>query len=94
MSNVDLSDYAGLFIFGIFAINVVIAVLGYKMNGKESGTRRESNGKIPALFSLYILFGSHNLAYANYFLSKDADILFFCPYSLPGLRWFEVPAPH
>jgi hypothetical protein len=36
MPGVDLSDYAGLFIFGIFAINVVIAVLGYKMNGKES----------------------------------------------------------
>lgn len=36
MPNVDLSDYAGLFIFGIFAINILLAGAGYKMNGKES----------------------------------------------------------
>ena len=36
MPNVDLSDYAGLFIFGIFTINILLAVAGYKMNGKES----------------------------------------------------------
>ena len=36
MPNVDLSDYAGLLIFGIFIINILLAVAGYKMNGKES----------------------------------------------------------
>lgn len=36
MPNVDLSDYAGLLIFGIFIINILLAVVGYKMNGKES----------------------------------------------------------
>lgn len=36
MPNVDLSDYAGLLIFGIFILNILLAVAGYKMNGKES----------------------------------------------------------
>lgn len=36
MPNVDKSDYAGLLIFGIFIINILLAVAGYKMNGKES----------------------------------------------------------
>lgn len=53
------------------------------MNGTESNNRRERNGKILALFPLYILFGSHNSAYANHFLSKDADILFFVPTPYP-----------
>lgn len=36
MPNVDLSDYAGLFVFGIFTINILFAIAGYEMNGKES----------------------------------------------------------
>ena len=34
MPDVDLSDYAGLFILGIFTINIIWAVVGYKVNGK------------------------------------------------------------
>lgn len=30
------ADYARLFLFGIFTINIVLGILGYKMNGKES----------------------------------------------------------
>lgn len=36
MPDVDLSNYAGLFMFGIFSINIVLALWGYKMNGIES----------------------------------------------------------
>lgn len=36
MPDVDLSDYAGLFILGIIITNIVWVVVGYKMNGKES----------------------------------------------------------
>lgn len=41
MHNVDLSYYAGLFIFGIFTINILLAVAGYKMKGKESAIASE-----------------------------------------------------
>ena len=36
MPNVDLSDYAGLLIFGIIIIKILLAVAGYKMNGEGS----------------------------------------------------------
>ena len=53
MPGVDLSDYAGLFILGIFAINVVIANLVYKMNGKKSAI---ASGTL-AVLGIWIGFG-------------------------------------
>ena len=57
MSNVDLSDYAGLLIFGIFTVNILLAVAGYKMNGKESAI----TSGVLAVVGMWIGLGIVNL---------------------------------
>lgn len=57
MSNVDLSDYAGLLIFGIFTINILLAVAGYKINGKESAI----TSGVLAVIGMWIGLGIVNL---------------------------------